>query len=50
MIVLITTSGIGSRLGEITNYLNKSFVRVRNKCPMYYIFDNYKNISNINLL
>ena len=26
--VLITTSGIGSRLGKITNYTNKCLVRV----------------------
>ena len=28
MKVLITTSGIGSRLGDITNYTNKSLVKV----------------------
>jgi choline kinase len=39
--VLITTSGVGSRLGDITNYLNKSLVRVGNKFTICYIIDKY---------
>ena len=29
--VLITTSGIGSRLGDLTTYTNKCLVRIGNK-------------------
>lgn len=39
--VLITTSGIGSRLGNITKYTNKSLVRVGKKPALSYILDNY---------
>lgn len=39
--VLITTSGIGSRLGNLTNYLNKSLIRVGNKFAICYIIDKY---------
>jgi choline kinase len=39
--VLITTSGVGSRLGEITKYTNKSLVRIGNKPVLSYIIDNY---------
>lgn len=41
MKVLITTSGIGSRLGNITKYTNKSLVRVGKKPAISYIFENY---------
>lgn len=50
MKIIITTSGIGSRLGDITNYLNKSLVRVGNKCPIDYIFDNYKDIKDVEFI
>jgi hypothetical protein len=44
--VLITTSGIGSRLGEITKYTNKSLVKVGRKPAISYIIENYpKNIE-----
>ncbi len=39
--VLLTTSGIGSRLGEITNFTNKSLVRVGDKPCISHILDNY---------
>ncbi len=39
--VLITTSGIGSRLGEITKYTNKSLVRVGKKPALSYIIESY---------
>ncbi|PJA01525.1 nucleoside-diphosphate-sugar pyrophosphorylase [bacterium (Candidatus Gribaldobacteria) CG_4_10_14_0_2_um_filter_41_16] len=39
--VLITTSGIGSRLGEITKYTNKSLVRVGKKPAISYIIESY---------
>jgi NDP-sugar pyrophosphorylase family protein len=39
--VLLTTSGIGSRLGEITNFTNKSLVRVGKKPSISYIIESY---------
>lgn len=39
--VLITTSGIGSRLGELTKYTNKSLVRVGKKPALSYIIESY---------
>jgi NDP-sugar pyrophosphorylase family protein len=39
--VLITTSGIGSRLGEITKYTNKCLVRIGTKPAISHIIDNY---------
>jgi len=39
--VLITTSGIGSRLGELTKYTNKSLVRVAEKPTLSYIVESY---------
>jgi dTDP-glucose pyrophosphorylase len=41
MKVLITTSGTGSRLGEITRHTNKSLVRVGKKPAISYIVDLY---------
>lgn len=43
MIVIITTSGLGSRLGEYTNYINKSLIKIGDKFVIDYIFDSYKN-------
>jgi NDP-sugar pyrophosphorylase family protein len=43
MIVIITTSGLGSRLGEYTNYVNKSLIKIGDKFVIDYIFDSYKN-------
>jgi len=39
--VLITTSGIGSRLGDLTKYTNKSLVKVGKKPSISYIIDKY---------
>tara|TARA_R110000824_G_scaffold391769_2_gene589769 strand:+ start:766 stop:2313 length:1548 start_codon:yes stop_codon:yes gene_type:complete len=39
--VLITTSGIGSRLGEITDFTNKSLVRIGNKPVISHIIESY---------
>lgn len=39
--VLITTSGLGQRLGELTKYTNKSLVRVGKKPALSYIIESY---------
>jgi len=39
--VLITTSGVGSRLGDFTKYTNKSLLRIGNKPPISYIVESY---------
>lgn len=39
--VLITTSGLGSRLGDLTKYTNKALVRVGKKPAISYIIENY---------
>lgn len=39
--VLITTSGTGSRLGEITQYTNKTLVKVGKKPAISYIIESY---------
>jgi NDP-sugar pyrophosphorylase family protein len=39
--VLITTSGVGSRLGEFTTYTNKSLVKVGDKLALSHIVDCY---------
>ena len=39
--VLITTSGIGSRLGELTNFTNKCLVRVGDKPSISHIIEHY---------
>ena len=44
--VLITTSGTGSRLGDITKYTNKSLVKIGKKPVISYIIEAYpKNIE-----
>jgi len=40
--VLITTSGIGQRLGDITQYTNKALVRVGKKPVISYIIESYR--------
>lgn len=44
--VLITTSGIGSRLGEITDFNNKSLVRIGNKPVISHIIESYPSDTN----
>ena len=39
--VLITTTGIGSRLGELTNYTNKSLIRIGDKPAISHIIEKY---------
>jgi len=39
--VLVTTSGIGSRLGDITKYTNKCLARVGEKPAISHIIENY---------
>ena len=41
--VLITTSGVGSRLGELTSYTNKCLIRVGKKPAISYIIESYPN-------
>lgn len=41
MKVLITTSGIGSRLGDITKFTNKCLVRIGDKPAISYIIEKY---------
>ncbi len=44
--VLITTSGIGSRLGKLTDYTNKSLVRIGNKPAIGHIIESYPDNTN----
>lgn len=39
--VLITTSGVGSRLGKLTDYTNKTLVRISKKPVLSYIIEKY---------
>jgi len=39
--VLLTTSGLGSRLGNLTKFTNKSLVRVGDKAVISHIIDSY---------
>jgi NDP-sugar pyrophosphorylase family protein len=41
--VLITTSGIGSRLGELTDYTNKALIRIGDKPAISHIIEMYPN-------
>ena len=44
--VLITTSGIGRRLGELTKYTNKSLIKVGDKLAICHIIEKYnKNVE-----
>lgn len=44
--VLITTSGVGSRLGELTKHTNKCLVRVDDKPAISHIIESYPRDSN----
>jgi dTDP-glucose pyrophosphorylase len=44
--VLITTSGIGSRLGELTSYTNKSLLPIGNKASLSWIVESYPANTN----
>ena len=39
--VIVTTSGLGSRLGNITDYTNKCLVRIGDKPAISYIIESY---------
>lgn len=39
--VIITTSGLGSRLGDLTTYTNKCLIRVADKPTISYLIDSY---------
>jgi len=41
--VLLTTSGTGSRLGNLTKHTNKSLIKIGEKLAICYIIDNYKD-------
>jgi NDP-sugar pyrophosphorylase family protein len=41
--VLITTSGLGSRLGELSKYTNKSLIKLGDKAIISHIIDSYPN-------
>lgn len=43
--ILITTSGLGSRLGSLTDYTNKSLIRIGNKPAISYIIESYPKDS-----
>ena len=43
--VLITTSGLGSRLGDITKYTNKALVKIGDKAAISHIIDMYDDAS-----
>ena len=44
--VLITTSGIGSRLGDVTSFTNKSLVSIGNKPVISHIIESYPKDTN----
>ena len=44
--VLITTSGIGSRLGKLTDFTNKSLVRIGDKPAISHIIEYYPKDTN----
>ncbi len=44
--VLITTSGIGERLGKLTKYTNKSLVKIGDKFAICHIIESYPSSTN----
>lgn len=50
MIVIITTSGLGSRLGSLTTYTNKALVKLGDRCVIDYIMDKYVNMYNVSTI
>lgn len=44
--VLITTSGLGSRLGDLTSFTNKSLVKVGDKLALSHVIDCYPTETN----
>ena len=50
MLIILTTSGIGSRLGDMTKYTNKSLLRIGNKYTIDYIIKLYRYKENIKFI
>lgn len=48
MNIILTTSGIGSRLHKYTKYNNKGLVKIGDKCTIDYIIDLFQDLDNIN--
>ena len=46
MKVLITTSGLGTRIGEYTKYINKSLVSIGDKPAICHIIESYSKESS----
>ena len=45
--VVITTSGLGSRLGDFTKYINKSMLKLGDKFVIDYIIETYISIKDV---
>ncbi len=45
--ILITASGVGQRLGDLTKYTNKSLVKVGKKPSISYIIENTLKILKL---
>ena len=50
MKVILTTSGVGSRLGNLTKFTNKALVRVGNKFAIDHIINNFSNCDNVSFV
>ena len=50
MKVLITCSGIGSRMGDYTKFTNKALIKIGDKYNIDYIIDIFKNISHVEFI
>ena len=42
MQVIITTSGVGQRLGDLTKYTSKALIRIGKKPAISYIIESYQ--------
>jgi len=47
MKVLITCSGVGSRMGNYTKFTNKALIKIGDKFSIDYIINNFKHILNV---
>lgn len=50
MKVLITCSGIGSRMGEYTKFTNKTLIKIGDKFTIDYIIDLFINLKNVEFI
>ena len=48
--VLITASGLGSRLGNLTKFTNKGLVRIGKKPALSYIIESYPDDVELSLI